>query len=111
MFLVIEDVPSKKPCEYPSLNGVTSQAFDLSNLDRRFKRDKMEVRKYLSSFERSPEWLNAASVKLNVLLKDLETLTKHSHFQVRKELACGISKLLVPSSRLATFLFYKPRKG
>ncbi|XP_043485758.1 TELO2-interacting protein 1 homolog isoform X2 [Polistes fuscatus] len=57
------------------------------------------VEKLLNSTERNQEWLNAAAIKLNVLVRAMNPLRKHSHFKVRKELATSISLLIATCAR------------
>ncbi|XP_015182653.1 PREDICTED: TELO2-interacting protein 1 homolog [Polistes dominula] len=57
------------------------------------------VEKILNSTKRNREWLNAAAIKLNVLVRAMNPLRKHSHFKVRKELTTSISLLISKCAR------------
>lgn len=57
------------------------------------------IEKLLESTTRNQEWLNAAAIKLNVLIQAMSSLRKHSHYKVRKELAMDISSLITMCSR------------
>ncbi|KAI4477695.1 hypothetical protein M0804_012523 [Polistes exclamans] len=57
------------------------------------------VEKFLNSTERNQEWLNATAIKLNVLVRAMNPLRKHSHFKVRKELTTSISLLITTCAR------------
>ncbi|XP_014614850.1 PREDICTED: TELO2-interacting protein 1 homolog isoform X2 [Polistes canadensis] len=57
------------------------------------------VEKFLNSTERNQEWLNATAIKLNVLVRAMNPLRKHSHFKVRKELTTSISLLIATCAR------------
>ncbi|XP_051174928.1 TELO2-interacting protein 1 homolog [Leptopilina boulardi] len=58
-----------------------------------------DMKKYIESAKRTPEWFQFASDKLNILMNELNNLASHSHFKVRKELAVGISLLLTKCPR------------
>ncbi|KAK2588803.1 hypothetical protein KPH14_001678 [Odynerus spinipes] len=57
------------------------------------------MEKFLKSTTRNREWLNAAAVKLNILVQEMNALRKHSHYKVRKELAANISLLITTCTR------------
>ncbi|KAG7213128.1 hypothetical protein KM043_002445 [Ampulex compressa] len=58
-----------------------------------------DIERYLKQATRNTEWFQAAATKLNILVQELDTLKKHSHYKVRIELAQSISLLLTTSSR------------
>ncbi|XP_043474173.1 TELO2-interacting protein 1 homolog isoform X2 [Leptopilina heterotoma] len=58
-----------------------------------------DVKTYIESAKRTPEWFQFASNKLNILMNELNTLASHSHFKVRRELAVGINLLLTKCPR------------
>ncbi|XP_076672914.1 telo2 interacting protein 1 [Andrena cerasifolii] len=58
-----------------------------------------EIEKHLKNATRSKEWFNASSMKLNILVQQLDELKSHSHYKVRKELVENIHLLLATCSR------------
>ena len=63
-----------------------------------------DMKKFIESAKRTPEWLKYASEKLSIFMSELDSLVSHSHFRVRKELATGISLLLTKCPRLVAIL-------
>lgn len=62
-------------------------------------KDRDQMEEHLKSETRSKEWFNASSMKLNILVQQLDELKSHSHYKVRKELVENIHLLLATCSR------------
>lgn len=62
-------------------------------------KDPNKMRMFLDTTMRNQEWLDAAALQLNTLIRKLDALIIHSHHKVRKELADGIGLLLTQCGR------------
>ncbi|XP_066599395.1 TELO2-interacting protein 1 homolog isoform X2 [Prorops nasuta] len=54
----------------------------------------VEINSILSTNIRNKEWFNAAAIKLNLVIKGLNEIVRHSHYRVRLILAKSINLLL-----------------
>lgn len=61
--------------------------------------DFEKMKHVLETAKRTPDWYNAVSKKFKIIFSELDNLTKHTHFKVRKELAEGVCLLLINCSR------------
>lgn len=61
--------------------------------------DLEKMKHVLENAKRTPEWYTAVSEKFKIIFTELDNLTKHTHFKVRRELAEGICLLLINCSR------------
>ncbi|XP_043272166.1 TELO2-interacting protein 1 homolog [Venturia canescens] len=93
--LTIESVIKKQNIEKP---------FDPLGNCLKLEGDK-GMKKHLETTIRSQEWLDAASVKLNGLMRSLVNLVRHPYPQVRKELSLAVKLLLTRCSRNMTHNF------
>ncbi|XP_043265023.1 TELO2-interacting protein 1 homolog isoform X1 [Colletes gigas] len=64
-----------------------------------YTEDKINIEKHLKSKTRSKEWFNASATKLNILVRQLSVLKRHSHYKVRMELVENIHLILTTCSR------------
>lgn len=96
--LVMEDLP--EPDTVPHLILLSEYdpkpSIDPLGLSTKSKDEKI---KFMESVNRTQSWLDAASKKLNICIKALVGLVKHSHFKVRKELVDFSSSLLLTCPR------------
>ncbi|XP_015606267.1 TELO2-interacting protein 1 homolog isoform X2 [Cephus cinctus] len=98
--LVMEDIPQEE--NIPSLDAVCH--VNISNSSDPLKcslhaKGVAGMKELMQTATRSQNWLDAAAIKLNVLIPSLRELTQHSHFKVRKELAESVRLLLNKCSR------------
>ncbi|XP_078041858.1 telo2 interacting protein 1 isoform X2 [Augochlora pura] len=91
---LVDDTPSLDTLMKPHIDMFTNSSKSLPQII-----SKSEIQKHLESTVRSKEWFNASATKLNVLVQQLDVLTKHPHWKVRKELIATISLLLATCPR------------
>lgn len=82
------------------LNDCSIASTDPLGMSLKFEGDK-GMKKHIETATRSPEWISAASTKLNTLMRSLISLARHSHFQVRRELLFTVKFMLSKCSRYA----------
>lgn len=82
-----------------SINKQQTNLIDPSENKLQHLEGATEVEKLLKSTNRTQEWLNAAAIKLHILIQAISSLRKHSHYKVRKELATNISLLITMCAR------------
>ncbi|KAJ8672797.1 hypothetical protein QAD02_004057 [Eretmocerus hayati] len=92
--LVMQDLPQ----EDVALNNQVSTLM-LENVRSKDSNDLKEMEKVLGDAKRTPEWYRAVSEKFKEIFIELDLLTKHSNFKVRKELGQAVSLLLLTCSR------------
>lgn len=92
--IVMQDTDNEE--NIPSVININKQ--QTNSIDPLGSRLRLEgaagIEKLLNSTTRNQEWLNAAAIKLSVLIQAMSSLRKHSHYKVRKELATSISLLI-----------------
>ncbi|XP_047343679.1 TELO2-interacting protein 1 homolog isoform X2 [Vespa velutina] len=97
--IVMQDTDNEE--NMPSVISFNKQ--QTNSIDPLGKKLRLEgaagIEKFLNSTTRNQEWLNAAAVKLNILIQAMGSLRKHSHYKVRKELATSISLLITMCAR------------
>ncbi|KAL2746836.1 TELO2-interacting protein 1 [Vespula maculifrons] len=97
--IVMQDTDNEE--NIPSVININKQ--QTNSIDPLGSRLRLEgaagIEKLLNSTTRNQEWLNAAAIKLSVLIQAMSSLRKHSHYKVRKELATSISLLITMCAR------------
>ncbi|OXU30926.1 hypothetical protein TSAR_001893 [Trichomalopsis sarcophagae] len=94
MALVMQDMPQEEDCD------LTAPAITLESIMKeKDLNDSEKMKRALETTKRTPRWYSAVSEKFKILFKELDVLSEHSHFKVRKELAVAVSLLLLNCSR------------
>ncbi|XP_011504776.1 PREDICTED: TELO2-interacting protein 1 homolog [Ceratosolen solmsi marchali] len=78
---------------------VPLNTFDFNNIKSKDLNTIEKIKHILKTSQRTPDWYAEVSEKLKIILVELNTLTKHSHYKVRKELVEGVSLILLNCSR------------
>ncbi|XP_071865673.1 telo2 interacting protein 1 [Bombus fervidus] len=94
--LVMKDKETYQEDDIPSLSDLIKINNENINPPESFPnmKNQSELEKHLKSATRNKEWFSACATKLNVLIQQLYTLTRHSHYKVREELIENIHLLL-----------------
>lgn len=100
MALVMQDMPQEEDCD------LTAPAITLESIMKeKDLNDGEKMKRALETTKRTPQWYSAVSEKFKILFQELDVLSEHSHFKVRKELAVAVSLLLLNCSRYFFILF------
>jgi hypothetical protein len=91
--LVMQDMPEEKSSIVPSAK------FDYNNIRSKDANTIEKIKHILKTAQRTPDWYSEVSEKLKIILVELNILTKHTHFKVRKELVEAVSLILLNCSR------------
>lgn len=91
MVLVMQDLPEEET--------LTKLIVIEDSLRKIIPKEFEKMKNVLENTKRNPEWFAESSEKLIVIFKQLDLLTNHSNFNVRKELSKGVSLILLKCSK------------
>ena len=86
--------------EMPLQENLTNTSCIVENIVKTKNVTDFEHMKHiLETAKRTPEWYIMVSEKFKLIFTELNIITKHSHSEVRKELAEGVGLLLLSSTK------------